>query len=287
MQLVEDRLVARAAAAASALAAAVGLQVNEVVVIQNSNTLALRLLPCDTFARIALVGEEVAAFEVRVATSLAATAGPIASLDPRVEARVFERDGFAVTFWTYYHSVAGLGSPADYAEALRRLHAAMRSIEIDAPHFTQRIAAAEQLLTHRHQTPGLADADRRLLLDTLHSAAQAIRKQVSVDQLLHGEPHPGNVLRTPQGLHFVDLETCCRGPIEFDVAHVPDEVSVHYPGVNQILLQECRRLVLSMVAAWRWDARDEFPNGRWHAVRILGVLRNGPPWPTLGALSTK
>jgi hypothetical protein len=52
------------------------------------------------------------------------------------------------------------------------------------------------------------------------------------------------------------------------------------------LLQECRRLVLAMVAAWRWDERDEFPNGRRHGLNILGLLRNGPPWPALGALST-
>ena len=287
MHIVEDRLVARATAAASLLAEAVDLRVSEAVVIQNSNTLALRLLPCDTFARTALIGQEVAALEVRVAKSLAAVTAPIASLDPRVEPRVYERDGFAVTFWSYYRPVTDLGSPAEYADALRRLHAAMRSIEIEAPHFTERIAAAERLVTHRHETPALADADRLLLLDTLHSSGQAIRRHVSLDQLLHGEPHPGSLLSTPKGLLFIDLETCCRGPIEFDVAHVPDEVSVHYPGVNQVLLQECRRLVLAMVAAWRWDARDEFPNGRRHAVQILGLLRDGPPWPALGALSTE
>src|SRR3954471_21859708 len=94
MHIVEDRLIARATAAASSLAEAADLQVNEAVVIQNSNTLALRLLPCDTFARTALVGQEVAALEVRLAESLAAVAAPIASLDPRVESQVYERDGF-------------------------------------------------------------------------------------------------------------------------------------------------------------------------------------------------
>src|SRR4051812_48332317 len=123
MRFVDDRLVARATAAATSLAEAVDLHVNEAVVIQNSNKLGLRLLPCDTFARTALVGEEVAAFEVRVAEGLAALAAPIASLDPRVEPRVYERDGFAVTFWSYYVPGTDLGSPADYADALHRLHA--------------------------------------------------------------------------------------------------------------------------------------------------------------------
>lgn len=278
--------MARAAAAASSLAEAIDLQVSEVVVIQNSNKLALRLLPCDTFARVALVGREVAAFEVRVARSLAEVGAPIASLDPRVEPHVYERDDLAVTFWSYYQPVTDPGSPGEYANALCRLHAAMRRIGIEAPHFTERIAEAERLLTHRHESPALADDDRVLLLDTLHTARQAICRRMEVDQLLHGEPHPGNLLRTAKGLLFIDFETCCRGPIEFDIAHAPDEVSVHYPGVDHVLLQECRRLVLAMVAAWRWRAGDEFPDGRRHAHRILGLLRDGPPWPALFEVST-
>jgi aminoglycoside phosphotransferase (APT) family kinase protein len=273
-------------AAVSSLGRALDLQVEEAVVIQNSNTLALRLLPCEAFARAALVAQEVAAFEILVAHVLAAVAAPIALLDPRVEPRVYEIDGFAVTFWTYYRSMTDRGSPPDYADTLHRLHAAMRSIEVEAPHFTERIAEAEGLLTHRHETPALSDSDRLLLLETLRSAGEAIRRRVGADQLLHGEPHPGNLLSTPDGLLFIDFETCCRGPVEFDVAHVPDEVSLHYPDVDQVLLQECRRLVLAMVATWRWDVSDEFPDGRRHGQNIIRLLREGAPWPALGALST-
>jgi aminoglycoside phosphotransferase (APT) family kinase protein len=286
MHFVEAGIVTRAMAAVTSLAGALGLQVNEAVMIQNSNKLALHLLPCDVFARIAPVGQEVSALEVAVAQGLAAVAGPAALLDPRVEPRGYEVDGFAVTFWTYYATaVPDRDSPADYADALQRLHAGMRSVSIEAPHFTERTAAAERLVTNADDTPALIECDRHLLLSTLHSAGLAIRHRAAAEQLLHGEPHPGNLLTTPGGLVFIDFETCCIGPIEFDVAHVPDEASAHYPGVDQILLQECRRLILAMVAAWRWDAHDEFPNGRQHGRDILGLLRDGPPWPALGALS--
>jgi len=77
---------------------------------------------------------------------------------------------------------------------------------------------------------------------------RAIRDHGAMEQLLHGEPHPGNVLRTANGPVFVDFETCCRGPVEFDLAHVPDTVSEHYPGVDLVLLRDCRQLVLAMVA---------------------------------------
>lgn len=283
---VEADLVSRAVAAATALADAVGLLVDDAVLIQNSNKLALRLLPCEVFARVAPLGQEVAALEVELAQRLAAAASPVAALDPRVApTTVHVRDGFAVTFWTCYESLSpDHYSPDDYANALRLLHVGMRSVEIAAPHFMERVAEAERLVMNRHETPALPETDRQLLVSTLRSARQHIQGHGAAEQLLHGEPHPGNLLATPGGLLFIDFETCCRGPVEFDVAHVPGEVSVRYPSVDQVLLEECRRLVLAMVAAWRWDLRDEFPNGTQHGRDLLTLLCGGPPWPVLNAL---
>src|SRR5215471_14726740 len=82
-------------AAATALAAELHLPVDDAVVIHNSNKLALRLLPCGVFARVTPVGQEVAALEVELALRLAGSASPVAALEPRVEPRVYERDGFA------------------------------------------------------------------------------------------------------------------------------------------------------------------------------------------------
>jgi hypothetical protein len=282
---VEAEVGARAIAAASSIGAELGLAVDDAVVVQNSNKLGLRLVPCDVFARVAPVGQEVAALEVELAQRLAAAASPVARLEPRVEPGVYERDGFAVTFWTYY-DVAALQpvAPAEYAEALRRLHAAMRGIDVVTPDFTERVAEAERLVADPVQSPMLAGPDRELLATTLQSSLRQVQDCSAAEQLLHGEPHAGNVLNSHHGPLFVDLETCCRGPIEFDVAHVPAEVSALYPGADQRLVDECRRLVLAMVAAWRWDARDQFPNGLQHGRRILALLREGSPWPALGSL---
>ena len=285
---MEAELVSRAMAAATALATELHLRADDAVVIHNSNKLAIRLLPCAVFARVALAGQEVAALEVELALRLAGTASSVAALEPRVEPRVYKRDGFAVTLWTYYEVVApDLDLPSAYADVLQRLHTGMRSVEIATPHFGDRVAEAERLVTHRDETPALADADRHLLLSTLQSARGRIRGRGAAEQLLHGEPHPGNLLSTRDGLLFIDFETCCRGPIEFDVAHVPQEVSARYPDVDQVLLAECRRLVLAMVAAWRWDIRDEFPDGQRHGRDILSLLRQGPPWPALGSLAAE
>ena len=160
----------------------------------------------------------------------------------------------------------------------------MRKIDITAPHFTDRVAEAQQLVASPDLTPALADADRELLRHTLQSLRRAITDRLAEEQLLHGEPHPGNVLRTEDGPLFIDLETCCRGPVEFDLAHVPEEVSERYPDVDRALLGECRGLVLAMVAAWRWDRDDRFPDGQRAARVLLDALRGGPPYPTLDAV---
>ena len=93
------------------------------------------------------------------------------------------------------------------------------------------------------------------------------------EQLLHGEPHPGNVLSTRRGPLFVDLGECCRGPVEFDVAHAREDVADHYPGVNQDLLHRSRTLVWAMFTAWRWRRDDQLPNGLYWRIEGLNQLR--------------
>jgi hypothetical protein len=266
--------VRRARAAAMSIALSLDLTVNDAIVLHNSNKLTLRLLPCDALAYVAPVAFQVAQFEVELAQRLAESGCPVAALERRVDPRVYERDGFVVTLWTYYEPATPREvAPADYASALERLHAGMRKLDIPTPHFTDRVEQAQQLVASRDHTPALADADRALLGDTLRSLRRGIVDRGAAEQLLHGEPHPGNVLTTKHGLLFIDLETCCRGPVEFDLAHAPEEVSEHYPGVNQDLLRECRILVLAMITTWRWDRGDQFPNGRQLGTEWLSQLR--------------
>lgn len=267
-------VMSRAMAAAMSIASSLGLTVGDAIVLQDSNKLTLRLLPCDVLARVAPVEHQIAQFEIELAQRLAGTGSPVAALDPRVEPRVYERDGYAVTLWTYYEpATSGEVPPADYADALARLHAGMREADVPAPRFTDRIEHARQLLADRDRTPELAEPDRQLLADTVR-----IPEGLSgAEQLLHGEPHPGNLLSTTNGLLFIDLETCCRGPVEFDLAHAPEKVGEHYPGVDEDLLRQCRMLVLAMITTWRWERGDQLPDGRRLAQEWISRIRVGPP----------
>ncbi|MEU9882115.1 aminoglycoside phosphotransferase family protein [Streptomyces phaeochromogenes] len=279
--------VTRAIAAATSVAASLDLPADDAIVLHNSNKPALRLTPCGVLARVATVGQEVAQFEVELSQRLAEVGCPVCPLEPRADPRVYTRDGFAVTLWTYYEPVTLHTSPVDYAKALEHLHAGMRKVDVSSPRFTDRITAAEEVVVDPHRSPELTDADRAFLSGRLASLRRAIDDRGAAEQLLHGEPHPGNVLSTKNGPLFIDLETCCRGPVEFDLAHVPEAVCEHYPNVDQGLLDEYRQLVLAMVAAWRWELGDQFPNGRRFGEEFLRALRDGPPWPTLDTMNQR
>ena len=273
--------VPRAVAAATSIASALGLAVDDAIVVHDSNRLAVRLLPCDVLARVAHAGGGAAQFEVDLAQRLAETDSPVAALEPRVEPLVYEMDGFVVTLWSYQPQVPQGVSPGDYARALERLHEGMQGIDISTPRYTDRVAEALEIVEQPGRSPALEDGDRELLSSMLIRRRRAIEDRAAVEQLLHGEPHPGNVLNTSNGPLFVDIETCCRGPVEFDLAHVPEEVSERYPNADHELLSECRGLALAMVAAWRWDRKDQLPNGRGAGRDLLDALREGPPWPAL------
>jgi hypothetical protein len=282
---VDAAELSRAVAAGRAVAAACGLRVDDAVVLNNSNRLAVHLRPCDVLARVApRIRQNVAEFEVEVAGRLAGTGAPLAALDPRVEPRVYDQDDFAVTLWTYYQTLPPRDiAPDEYASALERLHAGMRQVDLTGdwlPHFTERVDEAQRLVDDPANNPGIAGADGGLLGTTLRTMRGAIADRGASEQLLHGEPHPGNVLRTRGGLLFVDLETCCRGPIEFDIAHAaingsgpPIEVGALYAGADQSLVRQCWILMLAMISAWRCEPGDSLPNGRALAMDWIGQLR--------------
>jgi hypothetical protein len=271
---MEAPQVRRAVEAGRATATALGLRADDVVVLHNSNRIVLRLVPCDVLARVGPSAHRAGfEFEMEVARRLTEAGGPVAELEPRVEDRVYSLDDFAISFWTYYEQARSPLAPAEYAGALVRLHAAMRRADLVAPHFTDRVASAQREVGDAGRTPALSDPDREFLSAVLSTLSSSISHSGAGEQLLHGEPHPGNLLNTSAGPLFVDLETCCRGPVEFDVVHAPEEVTEHYPGVDRDLIRQCRILSLALVTTWRWQHDDQLPDGHYWRTEGLRQVR--------------
>lgn len=286
---MEPATLTRAIEAAKATAAALGLRADDVTVLNDSNRLTARLHPCDAIVRVA--GEELRAgaeFEVEVVRRLTELECPVATLDPRTEPRVHAHDGFSVTFWTYYESVPPEdAAPAEFADALQRLHAGLRLIQLPAPHFSERAATALAIVDDPHRSPDLADADRELLGRALREVICSASEHGAPEQLLHGEPHPGNVLRSRQGLLFTDFETSRHGPVEFDIAWYarvrprawlvdaanPDAVGALYPGADRQLIQTCWIMMQAIIAAWRFEKDDRFPDQAERRAEWLALVR--------------
>jgi aminoglycoside phosphotransferase (APT) family kinase protein len=280
MQAVEAR---RAVTAAMSTASALDLAVDGAVVLSDSNRLVVRLTPCDVVARVTPMTHHASARrEVELVRRLAETDSPVAPLEPRVEPRIFVRGGFEIAMWTYFEPVDSRTiPPAEYAQALERLHAGLRQVDVATPHVLDRVSATQLDVADHDVTPDLADADRALLADTLRDLRRSIVARPAPEQLLHGEPHPWNVLDTNGGPLFIDFENTAHGPVEYDLAWVPDEVGERYPGADLDLVGECRGVVLAIVVAHRWRRDDRHPSGRASGVAFLDVLRDGPPWPAL------
>lgn len=267
--------VAGGTEAALATAALMGLSAERAEVLQDSNRVVLRVQPCDTVVRVVESAHaEHLERELLLASRLERLGAPVAAPDPRVERRVFGDDEFAMTFWRHYEAAGPRAiEPAHYGVALKSLHESMSTLDTAAPHFTERVAKAEGLVAEAEHTPALSDDDRAFLVVELRRTVEAVASSGAREQLLHGEPHSDNVLRTADGLLFIDFEACCRGPVEFDIADVPEDVADHYPGVNRALLEECRSLVLAMVSIWCWAGFDDHENLRRAAPQLLSELR--------------
>lgn len=273
----------RAVGAAVSLAGSLGLTADDAVILHDSNRIVIRVLPCDIVARVSPIGWYSPVREVELARLLATeTDAPIAGLDPRVDPVIFERDDFEIGLWTYFEPGPSPElSPDDYSKILERLHGALRQIDMASPTFTDRLAGIQQWLSDGEVVPDLVHEDRDLLVQRLQPSSRLLTDVTERQQLLHGEPHPGNVLNPVEGPVFIDFENCARGPVEYDLAWVPTAVSNRYPGVDREVLDECRGFVLALVAAHRWRHDDQHPSGRRSGIAFLDVLRTGPPWPAL------
>jgi thiamine kinase-like enzyme len=140
------------------------------------------------------------------------------------------------------------------------------------------VAATQQDVASRDVTPDLAETDRVLLANTLRDLRESIVNRRAAEQLLHGEPHPWNVLNTTNGPFFMDFENCADGPVEFDLAWLPKEVSERYPDADQDLVGECRgsywrsTQCTAGVATTNTRAAD---NREWTSSTLCGRVRLG------------
>lgn len=264
----------RAVAAAAEAAARHGLDATAPTVLQDWNDTVVHLAPHPVVARagtswIASDKEETYRRELAVATYAAARGGPCvrpSSLLPPGPERV---NGMVLAFWEYLEVLPSAAQPAEAGRALRAFHASVADYagalpELDARH-ARAAAVAREL-----RRPG--PHDRRLLVSTLERLRAALAQGTRAVRVLHGGPHDSNLLWTREGPRWIDLDTVCRGPLEWDLAHLAADAVAAFPEADPALLEIARGLVSAEVAIWCWHSYGRAPEvdaaAHFHLERV-------------------
>jgi phosphotransferase family enzyme len=219
---VTDR-VARAVAAAAAVARAQGLPRPDPVVLHDGVNVVVHLRPAPVVARVAtltpllrpVIGGPFGR-EVALATALTGAGAAVVPPSDLLPPGPHEQDGLTLSFWRHLEVLPERPTPAQAGAALGELHAALADLPplwTGSPLDTPLEDLAEFALRGRE-----LGADPALVDRTAELVARLRPLLTGPETTLHGDTHPGNLLRTPAGWVWADLEDTSRGPLGWDLA---------------------------------------------------------------------
>ena len=248
----------RARAAAVEVARGFGLDASEARILSDWNDTIVHLAPVPVVARVkttSIAGEPVRSLEteVRVAAEVAARGGPVVRPTTSPPPGPHEVDGLALTFWQFAAPVPGRIDAAEMGRALRRLHETLAPLAESLPPLSDRLDRAQAVIDDPHNVRALAEHDRRFLARALRDLRACADEYRLPRRALHGGPHESNLLRTSRGLRWIDLDTACIGPLEWDLAHLPEDAASQFPEANPDALEDMRLLLSAAVAVWCWQ----------------------------------
>jgi Phosphotransferase enzyme family len=181
-----------------------GLPTSDPLVLRDLTNLIVHLRPAPVVARVqlafgALRGRAWAETEIEAALFLAEAGAPIAPPAHDVDPGPHEVNGMLVTFWEHIDHDPARADAVAAGRSLRKLHDAFAVYEGELP-TCDRLSEVRGLLD---------DSELRALSERLPPLEGAP---------IHGDAHLRNVLWSPDGPLWSDLENICRGPREFDLA---------------------------------------------------------------------
>lgn len=257
-----------------------GLRIDHPIPLRSTNNAVAWLAPTEIVAKVGVGLHSRLHKELRVATELAGIGAPIVPPATELPAVVHSRQGLEVTFWRYHpQSPQTDDCPAEHiAPALRHFHTALRhlspALKSTIPSFEGKLAHVRALLTQPESLPALAARDRRLLARTFERLEAQLNDLVSAEDstLIHGEPHAYNVLFVSGEPRFIDLETVCTGPIEWDLACLDEPAEDAYgASIRPRLLWVCRGMASVCTAALCWadvERGDLREHAEWHLSHV-------------------
>jgi len=269
---------ARASQAAVAVARRYGLEDCRPIVLQDWNNTIVHLAPASVVAKVSTsplgqAGSRALTRELAVALHLAAAGAPVVPPSSELPPGPHRHAGTELTFWTLCAHGSGEIDPVEAGETLRATHEALATYAGTLPRFTDQLTEVRGVLDDPSALRALAAQDRqflKLMLDELEGRLGRVTFEL---RPLHGEAHLGNVLKTPSGLLWLDFESACLGPLEWDLSMLPLEALAAFASVDEPLLALLRRLRSLCVAVWCWVQPERAPEVREAAEFHLASLR--------------
>ncbi|HUR50842.1 MAG TPA: aminoglycoside phosphotransferase family protein [Mycobacteriales bacterium] len=246
---------ADAVAASVAVAAELGLPVDNPVVVAEGYSVRVRLDPAPVLTRVVtagrvLRGEPLPWMERELAVCRYLADVGVPATTPWADGGPHVASGVEVSLWEWVEPAPGSVGPEAFGLLLKQLHDALDGYDGELPVLVgplTDIATAMRV----SDDPLLHQAAARLLPLALTWPRRP----------LHGDAHTGNVLMSSTGPRWIDFEDVCAGPVEWDLASrtLSPELVEAYPGeLDRERLEDCRDLRnLQVLAALLTDDVQE------------------------------
>jgi hypothetical protein len=277
--VINLRTPEQAISAAFSFARDHGIAAERPIPLRSTNHAVAWLYPAPIVAKVDVRHSHRLHMEMTLARELAALHAPIVLPAAEMPPVVHSRLGFEMTFWRYHAQDPGAQLPTHrVALALGQLHAALArtspALKARLPSYLRELDCARALLADPDGLSALSHPDRELLATAFDRLRPEMLTLAGPERtrVLHGSPHAYNVLAVDGEARFLDLESACTGPAEWDLAHLDEDGELDcVEPVDARLLWLCRALASVMTATWCWaavDRGDLRQHAEWHLYRI-------------------
>lgn len=267
-------------AAASEAAATAGLGTVTPKLLHLGNHTSVRLIPWPIVARVSSgpsfdYSDGSIERELTIGNCLAGRLAPSVRPADIEEPGPHFVDGCAITFWAF---VEGVPVTTEFDErmaaaALRTLHDALAVVSCDLPSFMEKITSCESILAHADVAPRLAPADRSFLQNVFQRLSSDLKGLGGTFRPIHGDSHVGNALMTGDSAIWMDLESVCVGPIEWDIGFLPPATWSAFNDADTTLIRTLADARSLCVATWCWAEFERSPATREAAMHHLAKLK--------------
>ncbi|TWB69907.1 phosphotransferase family enzyme [Nitrospirillum amazonense] len=161
-------------------------------------------------------------------------------------------DGCVVSFWPYIDH-APLRRQADMiaaARGLRAIHEALMDFGGTLPPYQASVDQCWTVLIGMPRAAFPATTDKEFLTENFLALRHQLEALGTAARVLHGDAHKGNVLVGAHGPVWIDFESVCRGPLEFELATLPRYAHRHVGKADTRLVDLFTDLKSVCVAVW-------------------------------------